>query len=173
MTEQIGSEDIELTEVFDFLYSIPEEFFRPPTRFWQKRPWNRKAEVIDEKYDRLHIYGQQLAQKVSSASLWFVYKYFNFKKQALSMKYKQSLRAALQNISLSTLGIALLLWANNSWIIWAKVVIFLLVIFLIIVPYGVFVVWRNLQESHFYDRVERLLEIALKRVTEQNSYSQQ
>lgn len=171
MTEQLGSEDTELTEVFDFLCSVPEELFRPSTPFWQIKAWSRKAEITDKEYNQLHIYGQQLTQKVSLASLSFVYKYFNFKKQTLSMKSKRSFRAALQNTLLLIVGITLLLWANNIWMIWAKIIIFLLVIFLVIVPYGVFVVWRNLQEFYFYDRVERLIEIAQKRIPEQNSYS--
>lgn len=171
MTEQTRSEDPELKDVFDFLCSVPEELFTPSTSFWQIKTWSRKVEVTDEEYSQLYIYSQQLAQRVSSASLSFVYEYFNFKKQTLSSEYERSLRAAWQNILLLTLGIALWLWVNNSLMIWAKIVISLLVIFLVVVPYIVFVVWRNFQESQFYDRVEKLLEIALKRVAELDSYS--
>lgn len=171
MTERLSNEDLELKDIFVYLCSIPEEFFRPPTPFWQRNTWSTRTDITDVEYNQLHIYSQQLVQRVSSSNLSFVYKYFNFKKQTLGIEYKQSLRAALQNVSLLTLGIAPLLWTNNSLTISVNVVILVLVIFLIVVPYIVFVVWRNLQEFHFYDRVERLLEIAQKRSTEQNLYS--
>lgn len=87
------------------------------------------------------------------------------------MKSKRSFRAAWQNVLLLILGIAPLLWTNNSLTISVKVVILVLVIFLIVVPYIIFIIRRNLQEFQFYDRVERLLEIAQKSSAEQNLYS--
>lgn len=171
MTEQTRNEDPELKDIFDYLCSIPEELFRPPTAFWQRNTWSTRTDITDAEYNQLHIHSQQLAQKVSSSSLSFVYKYFNFKKQMLGIEYKRSLRAALQNVLLLFWGILLLLWANSSLTITAKIVIVFTAISLIIVPYVVFVVWRNLQEFRFYDRVERLLEIAKKRSVEQNLYS--
>lgn len=163
MEEQVIDEDIELTTIFDLLCSMPEELFSPSIPFWQRKAWSRSESAFEE-YEQLNIYSEQLVQRVSSASLLFTYNYFNFKKEMLSATYKRSILTAFVNVSLLLLGIVMLFSVDGSLLISIRILTFLLITLFVAVPYIIFVMWRNSQEFQFYDRVEKLLGIAQKRI---------
>lgn len=172
MSNKFDKIDSEIDAIFDFLESIPEEFFSNPISTSKQAPLPRKVEKLAEEYSYLQTCGERLTRIASQPSLLFVRNYFKFNKEVLSERCDRSISQAFKVMLLLVLCFTVFYLTANEPVNSIAIGVLWFVIFSLTALFLALIVRRDSKEFQLFSKLELLLEIAQRQSLDRDCNSQ-